>query len=120
MDQFTLIQYFVPEDKDSQDRYNGFLIYKKIDDIRLSDIRENFPLPGKYYYRFKFKYVNDQVVWIDHSKEDSKLPRFDDKIIMKVSRLSWDSNTGENIVNSNNSQNLTNLTSNVFTNSNLI
>ena len=27
--QMTVVQYFVPEDKDTQDKYNAFVVYKK-------------------------------------------------------------------------------------------
>ncbi len=86
--QMTVVQYFIPEDKDDTDKYNAFVIYKEIDSVRIADVRSNFPLPGKYYFRFKFKF-GQQEVWIDHSKEESSLPKYDNKIIMKVNRLSW-------------------------------
>jgi len=87
--QLTIVQYFIPEDKDDQEKYNAFVVYKDIKSVRLADIKSNFPLPGSYYFRFKFKF-GSQNVWIDHTKEDSELPKFEDKIIMKVNRLSWD------------------------------
>ncbi len=86
--QMTIVQYFIPEDKDDEDKYNAYIIYKNIDSLRLSDIRSNFPLPGEYHFRFKFKF-NNQSVWIDHSKEEGVLPKYDNKLIMKVNRLNW-------------------------------
>jgi len=84
----TIVQYFIPEDKDDQEKYNAYVIYKDVDSIRISDIKSNFPLPGNYYFRFKFKF-GSQNVWIDHTKEDGVLPKFENKIIMKVNRLDW-------------------------------
>ena len=86
----TIIRYFNPEDKDIEDKPNAFIIYKKIDEIRLCDIRDNFPLPGEYHYRFKFE-LSKKSVWLDFNKEESNIPIYDKKIIMKVSRLSWNS-----------------------------
>ena len=86
--QLTPIQYFIPEDKDDSDKFNVFMIYKDIDSVRYNDIKESFPLPGTYYFRFKFK-LNNQVVWIDLTNMNAPVPRFENKIIVKVSRISW-------------------------------
>ncbi len=90
----SLIYYFVPEDKEDQEKLNAFIIYKDIDSLRLRDITENFPLPGQYYFRFKFKFDNKNV-WIDFNNEDAKLPRLDNKIIIKATRVSWISDEKE-------------------------
>jgi hypothetical protein len=84
----SLIYYFVPEDKEDQEKLNAFILYKDIESIRLNDIAENFPLPGQYSFRFKFKFDNKNV-WIDFNNEDTKLPRFENKIIIKATRISW-------------------------------
>lgn len=84
----TVIYYYIPEDREDQDKLNAFVISKDIDAIKIDDITENFPLPGQYYYRFKFKFQNKNV-WIDFNNPDAILPRFENKIIMKVSRISW-------------------------------
>jgi hypothetical protein len=84
----SLIYYFVPEDKEDQEKLNAFIIYKDIESLRLNDIGDNFPLPGMYIFRFKFKFDNKNV-WIDFNNADAKLPRFDNKIIIKASRISW-------------------------------
>ena len=84
--QITIVQYFIPEDNDDQEKYNAFIIYKEIDTIRLADIKSSFPLPGNYVFRFKFKY-QDRNVWIDHTKEDSQLPKFENKLVFKIYTL---------------------------------
>ena len=58
-----------------------------IDDIRLPDIRSMFPLEGEYIFRFKYK-ANNTVVWMDIN-EESKIPFYNSKIIMKATRISW-------------------------------
>jgi hypothetical protein len=85
----TIIRYFVPEDRDAEDKPNAFLIYKDQDKVRLSDIKEGFPLPGQYVFRFKTEYQKAKV-WIDFDKEDEQIPLLDGKILMKVNRISWD------------------------------
>ena len=85
----TIIKYFVPEDKDIEDKPNAFIIYKPLDQIRLKDIRDSFPLPGEYIFRFKFQLNNKKNVWLDFNKEDSVIPLFNKNIVIKVSRISW-------------------------------
>jgi hypothetical protein len=91
----TIVQYFLPEDNEDSEKCNAFVIYKEVENIKLLDIKENFPLPGEYYYRFKFKFQNKNV-WIDFNNEDATLPKFEGKIIMKVSRISWEEENPKN------------------------
>ena len=46
--------YFVPEDNEDFKHLNCFLIRKDIRQVTLKDVRENFPLPGDYHFRFQF------------------------------------------------------------------
>lgn len=85
----TIVRYHVPEDKDIEDKPNAFVIYKKQEDVRLRDIKDNFPLPGEYHFRFKFELKPKKTVWLDFNREDAVMPLFDNKIIMKVNRMSW-------------------------------
>lgn len=85
----TIIQYYIPEDNEDPEKMNAFLVYKELDSLRIGDIKENFPIPGEYYFRFKFKFQNKNV-WIDFSNQEATLPKFEGKIIMKVSRMSWE------------------------------
>lgn len=84
----TLVYYYIPEDNETHDKLNAFIIYKNLDGIKLDDIKENFPLPGEYIFRFKFKIQNSDI-WIDLSTD--VIPKYEGKIIMKVARLSWTS-----------------------------
>lgn len=97
--QFTLVHYFVPEDHDNEDTYNAFGVNKHIDDIRLTDIIEKFPMPGEYHFRFKYK-LNNLNVWMDINNTNCKLPKIgSDMIIMKVTRKSWERNDGAHHIN---------------------
>lgn len=85
----TFIYYFIPEDNENENKMNIFIIYKDYKDVRLQDIKDNFPLPGDYYFRFKFEFL-EKSVWIDFNNPNGTLPKYEGKIIMKVTRLSWE------------------------------
>jgi hypothetical protein len=61
-----------------------------LEDVKLSDIRNMFPLEGEYIFRFKNK-IGGSIVWMDVF-EDSKLPMFNGKIFIKATRISWEGN----------------------------
>lgn len=58
---------------------------KEQDSITLDDIEEYFSLRGEFIFRFKYKY-NTKSVWLDLSNRQCKVPKYEDKIIMKVTR----------------------------------
>ena len=85
---FTLVYYIVPEDLDDLVMPNAFAIPKNVVDITLNDIESLFPLEGggeAYHFRFKYKY-NGQSVWLDLNNKGCKVPKVDNRIIMKVTR----------------------------------
>ena len=85
---FTLVYYYVPEDMDDLAMPNAFAIPKNVADIALADIESLFPLEGggeAYYFRFKYKYSGNSV-WLDLSNKSCKVPKVDNRIIMKVTR----------------------------------
>ena len=82
---FTLVFYYVPEDKDELAMPNAYAIPKNSEDITLFDIEKLFPLDGDFHFRFKYKY-NGQSVWLDLNNKKCKVPKVDGKIIMKVTR----------------------------------
>jgi hypothetical protein len=82
---FTLVFYYIPEDLDDLATPNAFAINKNADEITLTDIEQNFPLPGDFIYRFKYKY-NGTSVWMDLSNKKCRVPKIDNKIILKVTR----------------------------------
>ena len=82
---FTLVFYYVPEDKDELATPNAFAVNKPLDNITLADIEDKFPLEGEFLFRFKYLYQN-QKVWLDLSNKKCNVPKCDKKIIMKVTR----------------------------------
>ena len=48
----TNIFYYVPEDNDTAEQMNYFKVHKAISDVRVNDIRQYFPVPGDYHFRF--------------------------------------------------------------------
>ena len=85
--------YYVPEDLDEFTQLNAFVVRKKIDDIRLPDIISEFPMQGSYHFRFRCNVQKNRAVWLDLNNTTCKLPLSDDKIIMKVTRISWTEST---------------------------
>ena len=64
---------------------NAYAIPKNLNDISLADIEKVFPLDGEFHFRFKYKY-NTQQVWLDLNNKQCKVPKYDNKIVMKVTR----------------------------------
>lgn len=85
----SLVYYYVPTDQDDVDAPNAFPIAKSRGEIRLKDIREKFPLPGTYHFRFKLKWNDGSAVWMDVTNDESSVPLFEDRIICKILRISW-------------------------------
>jgi hypothetical protein len=50
------ILYIVPEDGDELKQPNCFTVSKDQSKLTLKDIREHFPLPGAYHFRFQFQF----------------------------------------------------------------
>ena len=96
----AIIKYFIPEDRDVEDKPNAFIIYKDQDKIRLTDLIEHFPIPGEYVFRFKTTYEKKNI-WIDFYDEMSPLPTIDGKIIIKVNRISWQKNNDKEVKQAN-------------------
>jgi len=85
---FCLVYYYVPEDKDDPEFPNAFGVNNSVDDLKVPEIRKLFPLEGEYIFRFKAK-VGTSNVWMD-IKEESRIPLFNGRIIMKATRVSWE------------------------------
>jgi hypothetical protein len=84
-----MVYYHIPEDCDSQEQPNGFGIGKVLDDIRVADIRRLFPVEGTYHFRFK-QVSGKNTIWMDLNDEDAKVIPFQGRVVMKVTRLSWE------------------------------
>jgi hypothetical protein len=86
----TLVCYHLPSDRDDPDHPNAFTIKKFADEVTLKDVRDNFPIPGEYHFRFKTRFENGGVFWVDTVDESGRVPVFSpNRIVAKVLRLSW-------------------------------
>jgi hypothetical protein len=52
----SYIQYFIPQDGDSEDHPNVFVVRKPPKSLTAADIQAAFPLPGQYLFRAKTLY----------------------------------------------------------------
>lgn len=88
MSHLTQILYYLPEDMDDSKQLNCFIILKEAKNLTLKDVRESFPLPGDYHFRFQYVYQG-QKCWLDLSNEKCSLPNVQGFIIIKALRKSW-------------------------------
>ncbi len=82
----TAVLYFVPDDGDEEEHPNVFSIARPAGKVRLGDVKQKFPLPGGYQFRFKRAFKNT-FVWADVGDNYEVVPRFEGNIVCKVSRL---------------------------------
>ena len=52
----TQVYYYLPEDSESGKQTNCFIVRRPANSITLRSIREDFPLPGDYHFRFEYQY----------------------------------------------------------------
>jgi len=92
----TTIRYFIPEDGDSEEHPNIFLLPKSNSGFspRLLDIKDSFPVPGNYLFRFKSPIVpgadrdkNAVYVWMDCTDDDQHVGVWKNSIFAKVTRI---------------------------------
>lgn len=96
----TTIRYFVPEDGDLETEPNVFLAPKSRhpnSPPSFGQIRDAFPLPGQYHFRFKSALVpgtdrdkSAMAVWMDVVEERQPVPTWRGSIVVKVSRVSME------------------------------
>jgi hypothetical protein len=94
----SCIRYFVPEDGDVEDHPNIFLLPKSQHSgfsPKLREIKENFPMPGAYHFRFKSPLIpgsdrekNAVSVWMDCVNDDQHVGVWRNTIVAKVTRIS--------------------------------
>jgi hypothetical protein len=87
---YTMVYYHIPEDFDDPEQPNAFGIGKTVDEIKLSDVKRLFPIVGTYHFRFKHV-SNKTTLWMDLNDDDSKAISYQGKIVIKATRISWDS-----------------------------
>jgi len=79
--------YFVPEDGDDESQPNYFRLgSSEAEEVRVCAVREAFPLPGRYHFRFKRAFKNTYV-WLDVWEDSEVVPKFEGRIFAKVTRL---------------------------------
>eukprot|EP00531_Pseudo-nitzschia_arenysensis_P011345 CAMPEP_0116144934 /NCGR_PEP_ID=MMETSP0329-20121206/16298_1 /TAXON_ID=697910 /ORGANISM="Pseudo-nitzschia arenysensis, Strain B593" /LENGTH=212 /DNA_ID=CAMNT_0003640453 /DNA_START=62 /DNA_END=696 /DNA_ORIENTATION=+ len=96
----TTIRYFVPEDGDIESQPNVFLAPKSRHPNTppsFGQVRDAFPLPGQYHFRFKSALVpgtdrdkSVMAVWMDVVEERQPVPTWRNSIVAKVSRISME------------------------------
>lgn len=82
-----LISYFLPEDGDSAEHPNVFHCEDAASSLSLGQLKQVFPLPGKYHFR-ALKSVGKMKVWMDLVDDQKTIESFDGEILLKVSRIS--------------------------------
>ena len=90
-------RYFLPEDGDTEDAPNVFLAPKSSRagyPPLLGQIKNAFPLPGVYHFRFKTALIpgtdrdkNAVAVWMDCVDESEPVPTWQSSIVAKVTRV---------------------------------
>lgn len=96
----TTIRYFIPEDGDTEINPNVFLAPRSRQTNQpplLNEIKEAFPLPGKYHFRFKSPLVpggdtyggkgSNMAVWMDCTDDTAPVPLWRGAVITKVTRI---------------------------------
>ena len=97
---FSVCSYFIPEDGDTEAYLNVFLAPKPRQHgmpPTLGQVKESFPLPGRYHFRFKSPLVpggdrekGGMAVWMDCVHDSQMIPTWKNSIIAKVSRVAVD------------------------------
>lgn len=89
-------RYFIPEDGDQEAQPNVFLAPKPRQQgypPTLAQVKQAFPLPGRYHFRFKSSLVpggdrdKGLAVWMDCTEDHQPVPAWQSQIIAKVTRI---------------------------------
>ena len=81
-----MVYYWVPEDKDELSTPNAFIVRRPLSEVTLEMIEKEFPMQGEQFL-FRFKYNHSgQTVWLDLSNKRCPVPKYDNRIIIKVTR----------------------------------
>mmetsp|Transcript_1714 Transcript_1714/g.2361 ORF Transcript_1714/g.2361 Transcript_1714/m.2361 type:complete len:319 (+) Transcript_1714:111-1067(+) len=94
----TTIRYFIPEDGDTETHPNVFLCAKSRNQgapPTLGQIKNSFPLPGRYHFRFKSPLIpggdrekGGMAVWMDVVNDQQPVATWRQAVVAKVTRLS--------------------------------
>ncbi|CAJ1936933.1 unnamed protein product [Cylindrotheca closterium] len=96
----TTIRYFIPEDGDEETHPNVFLAPKPRHPgtpPTLGQIKDAFPLPGTYHFRFKSPLYpggdrdkGAMSVWMDLVNDADPIPTWKNGIVAKITRISME------------------------------
>eukprot|EP00980_Cylindrotheca_fusiformis_P006150 scaffold1319_cov126-Cylindrotheca_fusiformis.AAC.39 len=96
----TTIRYFIPEDGDDELNPNVFLAPKPRHPgtpPTLGSVRDAFPLPGTYHFRFKSPLYpggdrdkGAMPVWMDLINDSDHIPTWKNAVVAKVTRVSME------------------------------
>ncbi|KAL3940964.1 MAG: hypothetical protein SGBAC_004594 [Bacillariaceae sp.] len=96
----TTIRYFIPEDGDNETHPNVFLAPKPRHPgtpPTLGQIKDAFPLPGTYHFRFKSPLYpggdrdkGAMAVWMDLVNDVDLIPTWKNGVVAKVTRISME------------------------------
>ena len=84
----VFVKYVIPEDGDEPEHPNVFMCggNKAASALTLGEIEKEFPVPGKYHFRFLRKTTSGKV-WFDVTDRNGAVPSDDNEIFAKVSRV---------------------------------
>lgn len=93
-----MLKYVIPADGDEMDHPNVCYLSNpssqvennsndNSDSFSLLDIKNQFPLPGLYQFRFKKKLSDSKTVWLDVHEDDALVPLYEGSIQAKITRL---------------------------------
>eukprot|EP00607_Mallomonas_marina_P004663 CAMPEP_0182428506 /NCGR_PEP_ID=MMETSP1167-20130531/23070_1 /TAXON_ID=2988 /ORGANISM="Mallomonas Sp, Strain CCMP3275" /LENGTH=251 /DNA_ID=CAMNT_0024611445 /DNA_START=161 /DNA_END=913 /DNA_ORIENTATION=+ len=80
------VKYFIPEDGDDIKHPNIFRVKTTGPQITLRQIKEAFPVPGVYHFRFLTS-LGKNSVWMDVTDDNNAIPHKDGDYFSKVSRI---------------------------------
>lgn len=80
-----LVHYNLQSDKSKE--FNGFKVIASNQELTVGDIKQQFPVKGTYYMRFKTILQDENppiAVWLDGLDDQAPVPTFKDQILIKV------------------------------------
>ena len=80
------VKYIIPEDGDSAEHPNVFRLRVQSDILTLHLLRQQFPVPGQYQFRFLSNF-GGMNVWRDLTDDNDCIPVQNGTIFIKANRL---------------------------------
>ena len=80
------MKYIIPEDGDSAEHPNAFRLRVQSDVLTLHSLRQQFPVPGQYQFRFLTNF-GGMNVWRDLTDDSDCIPTQNGSIYIKANRI---------------------------------